>query len=452
MQNENRNIYIIIFLVFIILIGIIFYFESRRLSSEDMEATVDARVGIVLTDSDFDSTNEARLTQAVENFGVTSQAQVDDSRQSIASTNEAQSTQAAESFHITAEAQRPIILTNVALAYPSDTPTSTDTPTNTPTSIPTNTFTPTNTPTNTATATSSSQNVESSGFIIGSIDFISREFAISPDGSEIVGADHNNELFIFNLATVQARSLGQALGSVTAIDWSPDGQYIAVADMNKNLIIWDVNIQEEVYSYSSSIIINELIWSPDNEYLGAIGRNRLFVWSRPAFLLPLSRGVSISSINESFSWLSFQGVIAVAAGDAVRLFRVDGQNSNLVVPDTRGAIFVTWSPSGSLFATADDDEKIYIQRSGMGRIEHTLSGHRDDILYISWSPNSRYIASASEDETVRVWDVETGELLYILNHRITVSSVKWSPDGSYLASSALGVTLWDLPIDAAPED
>jgi cytoskeletal protein RodZ len=164
-MQGNRNLFVFI-VGFSALLALIFFLESRRLTADDLNATVDARVEAILT------------------------------------------------------TQRPLVLTDVALAYPSETPTATNTPTNTPTntatatstSTPTNTATntstptPTNTPTSTPTATATLtptqtltptmtptasitpnyQNVADTDLIARTIRLVGTSFTSSPDSLFIV--------------------------------------------------------------------------------------------------------------------------------------------------------------------------------------------------------------------------------------------------------------------------
>jgi WD40 repeat protein/uncharacterized caspase-like protein len=70
------------------------------------------------------------------------------------------------------------------------------------------------------------------------------------------------------------------------------------------------------------------------------------------------------------------------------------------------------------------------------------SGHSDTVRAIAFSPNGKTVASASSDKTIRMWEVETGRLLRVLDiHRDNVTSIAFSPDGKTIASGSLDKTV-----------
>ena len=78
------------------------------------------------------------------------------------------------------------------------------------------------------------------------------------------------------------------------------------------------------------------------------------------------------------------------------------------------------------------------------RLRQTLRGHNDVITRLAWSPDGSTLASAPKDGTVRLWDLETGELRRVFDcDSASVYSVAWSPDGRLLASvSQDGTIRW----------
>ena len=74
-------------------------------------------------------------------------------------------------------------------------------------------------------------------------------------------------------------------------------------------------------------------------------------------------------------------------------------------------------------------------------------GHTDTVRSVSVSADGQRALSGSEDMTVRVWDVESGRCLRVLEgHTGHVRSVVWGADGRFaFSASANGVMrVWDL--------
>ena len=80
------------------------------------------------------------------------------------------------------------------------------------------------------------------------------------------------------------------------------------------------------------------------------------------------------------------------------------------------------------------------------KLKATLEGHTDNVWSVAFSPNGKMLASGSWDQTVRLWDIETEQLLYTLTgHTSDIVSVAFSPDGQTLASGSWDGTirLWN---------
>jgi len=69
------------------------------------------------------------------------------------------------------------------------------------------------------------------------------------------------------------------------------------------------------------------------------------------------------------------------------------------------------------------------------------------VTSVAMSPDGRFVAAGSLDTIVRIWDIETGQLVERLRaHQDSVYSVAFTPDGQSLVSGSLDRSLkvWDV--------
>jgi WD40 repeat protein len=108
---------------------------------------------------------------------------------------------------------------------------------------------------------------------------------------------------------------------------------------------------------------------------------------------------------------------------------------------------IAFSPQGDLLASSSEDQTIRLWSVQQGQCVKVLQGHTTRIQSIAFHPQGELLASASGDETVRLWSVKTGECIRTLaGHHNTVWTVAFSPDGQTLASGSLDQTilLWEV--------
>ncbi|MFN3323266.1 MAG: WD40 repeat domain-containing protein [Bryobacteraceae bacterium] len=96
---------------------------------------------------------------------------------------------------------------------------------------------------------------------------------------------------------------------------------------------------------------------------------------------------------------------------------------------------MAWSPDGSkLAAAAVGGPVVLFDRSG--RLLFELPGHALGTLSLSWRADGRMLATGGQDAAARLWDAESGRLVYELEAgRQWVEQVAFSPTRDYLVTA-----------------
>src|SRR6185295_18842745 len=108
---------------------------------------------------------------------------------------------------------------------------------------------------------------------------------------------------------------------------------------------------------------------------------------------------------------------------------------------------VAFSPDGHRALSGSFDQTVRLWDVESGRCLRVLEGHTGRVWSVAWSVDGVRALSGSHDQTVRLWDVESGRCLRVLEgHTDSVLSVAWSVDGvrALSGSEDQTVRLWDV--------
>ncbi len=199
-------------------------------------------------------------------------------------------------------------------------------------------------------------------------------------------------------------------------------------------IVWKTNAHGN--------LVRSVAFSGDSHFLASGSQDRFAkVWSVPggnlvrevhtdfgsAQSVALSSDGSLLGVGDdygaSYMW---------RVGDGVRLWRAGSGDGDFILT-------VAFSPDDVRFADASwSDNKIIIRDPLTGFGDYL--GSDDDLEYISgpvyeitFSPDGTKLASAFSDGVAVLWDVESDQILHVLD--TDPSSVDFSPDGSLLATA-----------------
>ncbi len=105
-----------------------------------------------------------------------------------------------------------------------------------------------------------------------------------------------------------------------------------------------------------------------------------------------------------------------------------------------------FSPDGHHILGPSWDDALRVWELQTGRTIQILDGHEVKVNCCAYSPNGRYALSGSWDQTLRVWNLQTGQTIQVLKgHTEGIVSCAFSPDGKYALSGSWDTTLrvWD---------
>jgi WD40 repeat protein len=97
---------------------------------------------------------------------------------------------------------------------------------------------------------------------------------------------------------------------------------------------------------------------------------------------------------------------------------------------------VAFSPDGRRLAGAGEDRTLRVWDVQTGRELLVLQAHAGPVAAVAFSPDGRRLVSAGDDGMVKVWDAGTGqEALSVQGHEGPLSGMAFSPDGRRLATA-----------------
>ena len=89
---------------------------------------------------------------------------------------------------------------------------------------------------------------------------------------------------------------------------------------------------------------------------------------------------------------------------------------------------IAFSPDGKLLASVSHDHTVRLWNLATGQEEAVLPGHTKAVTCLAWSSNGQILATGGDDFVVKLWDVSARKLLFAFQgHKATVSGVAFAP-------------------------
>ena len=145
--------------------------------------------------------------------------------------------------------------------------------------------------------------------------------------------------------------------------------------------------------------------------------------------------------------------------NSVHIWNAQTGKHKMLLSEHKGLRCIAMSPDGMFIATGSEDTTIRLWDINTGQLTRTLKGHSHRIHSVIFTSNGQILISGSEDNTIRLWNVTTGENIKTYTAHTDASgshggsplslegvkSLALSPDGKTLASGSYDgeVRLWD---------
>ena len=238
-------------------------------------------------------------------------------------------------------------------------------------------------------------------------------------------------------------------GWIRDVAYAPDGARFAVAGPI-GIWIYDLQTLEEIDLIDGDRSPVEAVSFSRHGDLLAGGGNwiddtvRLWDANTGEPLLTL-RGYSYPGGDVEFSWDG--KTLATGAGNSVKLWNSrTGTRKHILEGHTHYVTSVAFSRDGMTLASGSIDNTVRIWNPDTRELQHTLKLHTNQVHSVAISPDGKMLASGSEDGTVRLWDIRTGTLRRILSGPWgAVYQVNFSPDGRlFCATTPRAVRLWNV--------
>ena len=278
-----------------------------------------------------------------------------------------------------------------------------------------------------------------------------KSIAISPSSTQLVSGSLDSKIKLWNLATGQLEaSLDYHDRGVFAVAISPDGKTLASTSWDKTIKLWELpsgDLIDTLTGHSGSV--RSAVFTSDSHTLISCSFDETIkVWD-------VNKGQLIKTLTDYSSAIYSLALhpdgktLATGISDgSIILWNLETNSEIAILSsslDVVESLIIT--PNGRTLIAGNGDGSIQIWRlneaellsdrhsQAIASLQDTLNVHVGEVTALAIAPDGESFASASADGTVKIWHLDTLELLGSLPADSgAVMSLAISPDGKFLAT------------------
>ena len=293
--------------------------------------------------------------------------------------------------------------------------------------------------------------------------------ALSSDGKLLASGSADSTIILWDAVSgLKIATLTGHKGQVTSLDFSSDGKQLISGSTDRTVKLWEITEKKEIITIKKDFFrgIYQCKFAPDGKSIGIVSWEFLANQSPPVQGYAVVLSLPDRNIIKRFNTDHHPASAIDFSADGKKLYTAtwgfyvkqhdiatgkDDWNYDLNDIGYYSAFqSCDLSPDGKRIVTGGKDNQIRMLNAADGKLIYLIDayrGHSKWVNAVRFSGDGKLFASASDDQLVKVWETETGKLLYTFKGHIhNIHGLAFSPDNKSIFTSSADGTIkkWSI--------
>jgi WD40 repeat protein len=264
------------------------------------------------------------------------------------------------------------------------------------------------------------------------------------------------ELSSANIKEIKEQHIVETGVPITSLSFSPNGLYLAAARHDNILHVWSTKDYHLIYTFQTeSLCENCIAFSPDSRYVAVTHETRpndVMIWDLETGKSFWESAGTLTNPEEYITSLQFNpdgSLLAGSIANKIFFWKVEANGCVLVreiVGHSEMVSSMDFSLDGSRLLTTSEDKTVKVWSVETGDLLLSLGNQTEMVSTGIFSADNSEIVTAGYDQNISIWNSQTGKQEQVLaGHTSPVISLSYSPNGKLLASGGLyeEIIIWD---------